>query len=159
MIAGRWCVCVLAGCPLVPPPAFSQVTTADIVGRVVDSSGGVLPGATVTVENVGTHDVRTVPTNEAGDDLFNLLPIDAYTVKVELQGFTSQSTRIVLSAGDRVRFDVKLQVGQVSENITVIGESPLLQTDTATLSALITEKAVRGNSIPRQMQFAAKLLF
>jgi len=55
--------------------------------------------------DLATHDVRTAPTNETGDYLFNLLPIGTYTVNVELQGFASQTTRVVLSAGDRVRFD------------------------------------------------------
>ena len=126
-----------------PVPAAAQVTTADIVGRVTDATGAVLPGATITIENVATHDTRSVPSNETGDYLFNLLPIGAYSVKVELQGFTSQNTRITLSAGDRVRFDAKLTVGQVAENVTVTGESPLLQTDTATVSSLVSTKAVQ----------------
>jgi hypothetical protein len=126
-----------------PAPVSAQVTTADIVGRVTDTSSAVLPGATVTIENVATRDSRTMPTNETGDYLFNLLPIGTYTVKVELQGFTTQSTRVVLSAGDRVRFDAKLQVGAVQENVTVTAQSPLLQTDTATVSSLVSTKAVQ----------------
>jgi hypothetical protein len=120
----------------------AQVTTADIVGRVTDTTGGVLPGATVTIEHLGTHDVRTTPTNATGDYLFNLLPIGAYSVKVELQGFITQSTRLTVSTGDRVRFDAKLQVGQVSENVLVTAESPLVQTDTATVGSLVSSKAV-----------------
>src|SRR5436190_2004631 len=126
-----------------PAPASAQVTAADIVGRVTDTSNAVLPGAAVTVENVATRDARTMPTNETGDYLFNLLPIGTYTVKVELQGFTTQSTRVALSAGDRVRFDAKLQVGTVQENVTVTAQSPLLQTDTATVSSLVSTKAVQ----------------
>src|SRR5215831_8619436 len=126
-----------------PAAVRAQVTTADIVGRVTDASGGVLPGATITIENVATHDVRTAPSNEAGDYLFNLLPIGAYTVKVELQGFNAQTTRVALSAGDRVRVDAKLQVGRLEENVIVAAESPLLQTDTATISSLVSTKAVQ----------------
>ena len=62
-------------CLSVPAIAAAQVTTADIVGRVTDTTGAVLPGATVTIENVATHDIRTVPANETGDYVFNLLPI------------------------------------------------------------------------------------
>ena len=113
MFNARWCAGVLVVILALPAAAAAQVTTADIVGRVTDSSGAVLPGATVTIENLATHDVRTAPTNETGDYLFNLLPIGTYTVNVELQGFASQTTRVVLSAGDRVRFDPKLQLGQV----------------------------------------------
>jgi len=140
----RWFACVVVASLLALPSAVAgQITTADIVGRVTDATGAVLPGVTITVESVGTHDIRSLPTNETGDYVFNLLPIGTYTVKVELPGFTSQSTRVTLSAGDRVRFDAKLSVGQVAENVTVVGESPLLQTETATLSALVTEKEIR----------------
>ena len=64
-------------------------------------------------------------------------------MKIELQGFTSQSATLVLAAGDRSRLDVRLQVGAVSENVTVVAESPLVQTDSSTLSSLVTEKAVQ----------------
>src|ERR1044071_1903177 len=100
---------------LFAPTARGQVTTADIIGRVTDTSGAVLPGATVTITNDGTGDMRTAPTNEAGDYVFNLLPIGAYTVKVELSGFSPQVARLTLSAGDRARFDAKLQLGAVEE--------------------------------------------
>lgn len=137
--------------------AFAQVTTGDIVGRVTDSTGGVLPGATVTIEHLGTHDIRTVPSNGTGDFVFNLLPIGAYTVKIELQGFITQTARVSLSTGDRARFDAKMQLGQVAENVTVTAESPLVQTDTATVSALVTEKAVQdlpvsGRNVVRLVQ-------
>ena len=157
MFNARWCAGVLVVILALPAAAAAQVTTADIVGRVTDSSGAVLPGATVTIENLATHDVRTAPTNETGDYLFNLLPIGTYTVNVELQGFASQTTRVVLSAGDRVRFDPKLQLGQVQESVLVTAESPLLQTDTATVSALVSEKAVQdlpvsGRNVVRLVQ-------
>src|SRR5204863_517184 len=130
-----------------------------LVGRVTDTSGGVLPGATVTLTNVGTRDVKVATTGEGGDYVFNLLPIGSYAVSVTLQGFGSQSTKVSLSAGDRVRFDSKLQVGLVAETITVTAATPLLQTDTSTLSALVTEKAVQdlpvnGRNFVRLVQLA-----
>jgi hypothetical protein len=57
-----------------PTASFAQ-TTADIVGRVTDTSGAVMPGATVAVENVGTRDLRTTVTSDTGDYVFTLLPI------------------------------------------------------------------------------------
>jgi hypothetical protein len=128
---------------LLQTPAFAQVTTADIVGRVTDASGAVLPGVTVTAENLGTHETRVAPTGGSGDYAFTLLPIGRYKVTIELQGFTSQTANLVLAAGDRSRLDAKLQVGAVSENVTVVAESPLVQTDSSTLSSLVTEKAVQ----------------
>lgn len=162
MCSIRWWVraMVLVASALTAPGAASaQVTTADIVGRVTDATGAVLPGATVVIEHQGTHDVRTTPANATGDYVFNLLPIGEYLVKVELQGFTTQSTRVALSAGDRVRFDARLEPGTVQESVTVTATSPLLQTDTATVSALVSEKAVQdlpvsGRNVVRLVQLA-----
>jgi hypothetical protein len=142
MLPIRWSVCLLALCLARPAAAAAQVTTADIVGRVTDPSGGVLPGASVTIENLGTHDSRTATANASGDFVFNLLPIGAYTVKIELQGFGTHSSRVTLSAGDRARVDARLQVGTVAESITVAAEAPLVQTDSSTVSTLINIKNV-----------------
>jgi hypothetical protein len=143
MTAVRWGVRLGAFYLLLQSLAFAQVTTADIVGRVTDATGAVLPGATVTITNQGTGDVRSAPTNESGDFAFNLLPIGAYAVKVELQGFGTQNTRLNLSAGDRARFDARLSLGQVEENITVTAQASLLQTDTSTVGSLINLKEVQ----------------
>jgi outer membrane receptor protein involved in Fe transport len=159
MCATRRVLYALAVGLLLAGPVQAQVTTADLVGRITDASGGVLPGATVTLTNEGTRDVRVATTGESGDYVFNLLPIGSYTVAVTLQGFGSQSTKVTLSAGDRVRFDSKLQVGVLAETITVAAASPLLQTDTSTLSSLVTEKAVQdlpvnGRNFVRLVQLA-----
>jgi len=124
-------------------PSLASAQTADIVGRVTDNTGGVLPGATVTVENVGTRDVRTAATSDTGDYVFTLLPIGTYTVRIELQGFSAYSSRAVLTSGDRIRVDGKLSLGTVTETVEVTAEVQLLQTDASTLSALVTEKAVQ----------------
>ena len=68
--------------------AFAQ-GTADIVGRVTDASGAILPAVTVTAENIATKNVRTTVTTATGDYVFTFLPIGAYTVKIELQGVSS----------------------------------------------------------------------
>ena len=116
--------------------AFAQ-GTGDIVGRVTDTSGGVLPATTVTAENAATKISRTTITSETGDYVFTLLPIGTYTVKIELQGFQTVNSRVELATGDRARVDAKMQLGTVSETVLVIGESPLLQTESATVSSLI----------------------
>src|SRR5258705_13551398 len=103
MFSARRVVAAVAVCLLLHTAATAQVTTADIVGRVTDASGAVLPGVTVTVENVGTHETRVAPTGASGDYAFTLLPIGRYTVKVELQGFTSQTAAANLAAGDPAR--------------------------------------------------------
>jgi hypothetical protein len=85
--------------------ASAQITTGDIVGRVTDESGAVLPGATITVDNVGTHEIRTTVTSATGDYVVNLLPIGSYQVRVELESFRSQESRVDLRSGERIRVD------------------------------------------------------
>jgi hypothetical protein len=126
-----------------PAVALAQVTTGDIVGRVADESGGVLPGATITVENVGTGDVRTTIAGETGDYLVTLLPIGNYVVRIELQGFRTQESKVALRSGERLRVDARLGLGTVAETVQVTAETPLLQTESATLSTLVTENEVQ----------------
>ena len=135
----------LVACALVAlaTTASAQVTTADVVGRVVDSSGGALPGATVTATQTATGAVRTVVTNETGDYVFNLLPIGPYTVKVELEGFGAFAAALQLSAGDRQRVDATLGVGSVTENVEVTAQAATVQSDSATVGALLPETAVQ----------------
>jgi len=139
----KWFVCTLLVAASLLMPSAASAQTADIVGRVMDNSGGVLPGATVTVENVATRDVRTAVTSDTGDYVFTFLPIGTYTVKIELQGFSAYSSRAVLTSGDRTRIDGRLNVGVVTETVEVTAEAPLLQTDASTLRTLVTEKAVQ----------------
>jgi Carboxypeptidase regulatory-like domain len=136
--------------------AFAQ-GTGDLVGRVTDASGGIMPGVTVTIEHQATHDTRVATTSGSGDYVFTLLPIGTYSVKIELQGFTTQTARVVLATGDRARVDVRLQVGQLAETVTVTGESPLVQTDSSTVSTLFDLKKVQdlpiaGRNVIRLVQ-------
>src|SRR5262245_59047488 len=100
-------VLVCSGGLMFPAASFAQ-TTADIVGRVTDTSGAVLPGATVSIENVGTGNIQTTITSDTGDYVFTLLLIGTYTVKIEMSGFQTQNARVVLASGDRMRVDGKL---------------------------------------------------
>jgi len=123
--------------------ASAQVTTGDIVGRVTDDSGAVLPGATVTVDNLGTHEVRTTVSSATGDYVVNLLPIGSYQVRVELESFRPQESRVDLRSGERIRVDAKLAIGGLSDTVQVTAEAPLLQTDSSTVSTLVTQSEVQ----------------
>ncbi len=126
--------------------AFGQ-GTGDIVGRVGDASGAVVPGASVTATNLATNIARTAVTSENGDYTFTLLPIGNYEVKTELAGFQTRTSRITLGTGDRARVDFKLELGTVSENITVAGAAPLLQTDTSQVASRLTQEVVQNAPI------------
>jgi outer membrane receptor protein involved in Fe transport len=136
-------VLALIGLLAVAGPARAQVTTADVVGRVADTSGGALPGATVTVHNPATGDTRTQVTAETGDYTFALLPIGRYTLTIELTGFGTFTRNVQVSAGDRLRVDAQLALGTVAETITVTAQAPLVQSDSATVGALLPERAVQ----------------
>src|SRR5438105_3023319 len=121
---------------LIFPVAALAQGTADIVGRVTDTSGGVLPAVTVTAENAATKISRTTVTSDTGDYTFTLLPIGSYSVKIELSGFQTVNARVDLATGDRARVDARMQLGTVAETVMVTGDAPLLQTDTSTVGAL-----------------------
>jgi hypothetical protein len=122
----------------------AQTTTADVVGTVTDSSGAVLPNAKVTVENLATYVAHTAQTTSSGEyDVPFLLP-GHYSVRVELASFKTFSVAdITLQVGDRARVDAQLQVGDSSQTVEVAGQSPLLQSETSTVSSSITEHAVQ----------------
>src|SRR4051812_47531288 len=103
-------------------PAFAQSQGANgaIEGTVSDSSGGVLPGVTVTITNLDTGAERSVVSNEKGLYRAPLLPLGKYRVVAELQGFKKfEGTDIQLSVGQTATVNATLSVGTVSETITV----------------------------------------
>src|SRR5262249_35605963 len=129
---------------VVSATAGAQVTTAAIVGKVADATGAVVPGAQVTVTNLGTNIARSVVANETGDYVVNLLPVGRYSVRIEVPGFKAFTVgELILVAGDRARVDAKLEVGQTSETVSITAELPALQTDSSTLGTAITSKLVQ----------------
>ena len=144
MGSGRHIVGVMIVGMLLSAVVGAQVTTADLVGRITDASGGVLPGVTVTATHVGTGAVRSQVTSDTGDYAFTLLPIGTYEVRMELQGFRGQTARIVLASTDRGRVDGRLEVGQVTESVEVTAEAPLLQTDTSSVGVLLPSQVVEN---------------
>jgi hypothetical protein len=113
-------------------------------GFVTDQGGGVMAGATVTVELVSQQLVRTTQTNAQGFFDLPALPRGQYVVKIEMSGFETQVRKgIEVSAGANVRLDVVLGVGAVSEDVHVTAASTMLETRTATQSNLIDDQRVQ----------------
>jgi hypothetical protein len=151
MRTARWIVAALILALVLGHDGVSaQVTTADLIGRVTDTSGAVLPGVTITITHTGTGATRTQTTSDTGDYAFNLLPIGTYEVKLELQGFKAQAGQATLSAGQRARFDGRLELGSVNETIQVTADVPLLQTDSVTVGTLLTDKAILDSPAPER---------
>src|SRR5437762_6048012 len=122
-------------------PLFAQ-STATIVG-VVRDSGGVLPGATVTVRNVDTGLTRSVPTGSDGAFRFPALPVGPYEIRAELSGFrTSVRSGVRLLVGQEVVLDMVLELGSIQETVTVTAEAPLVETTTSALGTIVTEAEI-----------------
>ncbi len=118
-------------------PLFAQ-STATIVG-VVRDSGGVLPGATVTVRNVDTGLTRSVPTGEDGAYRFPALPVGPYEIRAELSGFrTTVRSGLRLLVGQEAVVDMVLELGSIQETVTVTAEASLVETTTSALGTVIT---------------------
>ena len=95
-------------------PASAQTPSGEISGTVVDSSGSVLPGVRVTLTNSGTNAVRLTQTNETGVYVFPAVPPGTYSLKVELEGFsTAQQTGINVQVGSANRFPFTMAIGAV----------------------------------------------
>jgi len=125
-------------------PAFAQLTTADIVGTVRDSSGAVLPNATVTLLHSETHQSTKVSTDTVGNFSFTFLSPGHYSIRVQAPGFKSVTIPdLAVEAGDRARADATLPVGESTQTVEVVAQTPLLQTDNATVSSTITDAAVQ----------------
>ena len=123
--------------------ASAQTPTGTILGSVKDAQGAVVPGATVTATNLGTKFSRETVTDGAGEYALRLLPIGNYMVVVSIAGFkTFTQTGIVLEVGRNARVDATLELGAVEESLTVVGDSPLVETASASLSRTVGQKDV-----------------
>jgi hypothetical protein len=128
----------------VPSVARPQAVTGTILGTVADSTGAVIPGATVTLTHRGTGLVRTVVSDSAGEYTVPSLPTGTYTVTGELSGFkTVTLTNITLGVDQRVRIDLQLEVGNMTETVTIEARTPLVQTSSSELGTTIEEEQIR----------------
>jgi hypothetical protein len=126
-------VAVLAACLLASTHAFAQgggaSTTGSINGKVADSSGGVLPGVTVSATSPSSMGVQTSVTDAGGNYRFPALPPGTYTVTYELPGFnTLKRENIQISMGFTATVNVELAVASLNETVTVTGDSPVIDT-------------------------------
>jgi len=124
------------------PNAVAQVDRATLSGVVRDTGGGVVPGATVTVTNLATNIESHQVTSETGSyQVVNLVP-GRYQVDVELTGFKKSTQVVALEVSQRARLDVELAVGALSETVTVSETPQLLNSNDATLGAVIPQMQI-----------------
>ncbi|PYQ84855.1 MAG: hypothetical protein DMG02_29710 [Acidobacteria bacterium] len=124
---------------------FGQSSTGTIVGTIRDSSGGVLPGVSVTIRNEGTNVSRDVITGVSGDYSAPLLPPGSYEASAELAGFGKKVARnIELQVNQTVRMDFTLAVAALQEDVQVTAAAPLIQTDTSSIGQVIGQTQVEN---------------
>ena len=127
----------------VPSIAGAQAATGTLLGNVRDESGGAVPGATITLTEVQTSISRTAVSNETGNYTFTSLPPGVYRVEGELQGFKKFVREgVEVRVNTTVRVDVPLSVGALTESVSVVGETPLLQTDRTDTGRIIEAEQI-----------------
>ena len=126
-----------------PECGLAQVT-ATVSGRVEDASGAAIGGATVTVKSVETGATRTVTTDETGRYRVLALPVGAQEVRAERAGFRSAvRSGINLGVAQEAVVNLRLEVGNVSQEVSVSADTPLVDTTTASVSGLVGERQIK----------------
>jgi len=122
---------------------FSQTNTGEISGVVEDSSGGVLPGVTVVAEHMANGFIVERVTDSSGRFFMSSLPIGEWELTASLVGFKrSIQTGLTLEIGSVAELKFNLDIGQLTEEVTVVATAPLLQSTTAEISDVIDSRSV-----------------
>src|SRR5437867_8539362 len=123
--------------------AFGQEFRATITGRVTDAQGAIVPGATITITDVGTNSIITTTSNESGSYTVPLLQPGEYKVSAGLPGFQKFVREgIVLRTAERATVDISLAIGSVDQVVTVTAELANSDTDASTLGQVMENKRV-----------------
>ena len=129
---------------LLPRPAAAQAVTGTVLGTVTDSTGAAVPGATVTLTNLGTGLTRAIVTDTAGEYTAPSLPTGKYKLVAELPGFkTVTLPNVDLGVDQHLRFNVQLSIGAVEENVTVAASSPLVQISSSELGTTVQQEQIQ----------------
>lgn len=140
-------------------PAIWAQNEGAISGTVQDSTKAVLPSATVKLTNHEQGTVRTVQTNQSGVYQFSFLPAGTYDLEVSANGFKTQTQKnIVLAVAQNTRMDISLEVGNVTENVTVSAAVAAVNTESGEVGTVVDNKRVTEMPLNgRQMWTLAEL--
>jgi hypothetical protein len=144
-------ICLLVGLLLLAGlPGWAQ-DTATLVGTVSDATGAVVPGAKVTVSNPSRGFTRDVASNAAGEYTAARIPIGDYVVTAEASGFQKLvRSGITLTAGQTQRVDLTLTVGQLTQQVEVVGNIARVETENATISDVVTSRQIENLALNGQ---------
>jgi len=142
-VSGRFVTAIVALIALPTCLVLAQLPTGTILGVVKDSSGAVVPGASVTLTNIDTSLTRTGASTEDGSYRFPALPVGHYRLEVLKEGFSALSrTGITLEVGQEATISLILEVGSPGQTVTVAEEAPLIQISSSTLGGVVNEQQV-----------------
>ena len=128
-----------------PATIFGQTYTATVTGTVVDPAGAAVPKVKVVAINQATKLMNTAETTDAGGYRIPFLPIGTYVVTAELPGFKKVvSSAIQLEVNQTARVDLTLEIGAVTDEVTVSAVSPVLQTESPTVGTVISGNTTVG---------------
>ena len=124
-------------------PAGAQTATGQITGTIADSSGALVAGAKIKITNTLTGLIRETTTSDRGTYSVPLLPVGIYLVTAERDGFKlALSSANELKVDQVLRVDMIMELGALTESVEVVGRSVALDTETASIGHVITEKQV-----------------
>ena len=142
-------VCLL----LLAPSAWAQQFTGGVRGAIRDANG-VIPGVSVTLTNEGSNVTRDTVTNDVGQYNFPAVPPGTYTLRAQLAGYKRyESKGLNVGTQQFITLDVALEVGAIEESITVTGQSPLIDTSTASTGGVIDRQALETLPAPGRNAF------
>ncbi len=127
-------------------PSWGQVSTGNLSGQVLDSSGAIVGGAAITATSAATGYTRPTKSGSDGNYILPDLPIGAYTLSVTAPGFTTLKQEVTLGVGERIRLDFHLTIGAVDQTVRVSAQEVNLSRDDASISTLVTADTI--NSTP-----------
>ena len=124
--------------------AAAQINQGTLEGTVLDPSGAVVAGATLTATNTANGATFNSESNSEGLYRFALLPVGTYDVKISKQGFSGTTQKgVQISVGAKLNLDVKLAVSGAAETVNVTAEAPVLETTRTQLSTTVDSRSVR----------------
>src|SRR5262245_31036246 len=142
---------------LVTAPSFAQ-TNGRITGVLTDPSGGSLPGASVTISGTSLQGSLTTTSDASGEFRFLSVPPGTYSVKVNLAGFKSvEQTGVIVGLDRTVHLPVKLEVATVTETVTVTGETPAIDTSSASTGVNVTADLFQRIPLQRDIYDVARI--
>jgi len=150
---------LLLGIGLAGATVWAQQGTASIFGTVTDPQGAAVAGATVEITNQATGAVFRTRTTDTGYYSAPGLPVGTYAVAVELQGFKrAERSGIRLQVNQNAEVNLRLEIGQLTETVRVVAETPLVDTGSATLGQVIENRRVQELPLNGRSALALTLL-